>query len=839
MSLTTVRLMLRMLRRDWRAGELSVLGVALVLAVAALTSVGFLADRVEQALQRESHQLLGGDLLLTADHPWAAEIAQEAARRGLQVAQSVSFPSMVGVAEGEQANVVLADIKAVSDNFPLRGSLRAAPAVNSPDAAIKRTPTPGEVWPDERLAAALALRAGMPVTLGVLTPKVGMVLTREPDRGMNVMALAPRLMINLADLPKTGLIQLGSRINYRLHIAGEAASVADFATWMKERMGRGEKVEGLENARPEVRNVLDRAQRFLRLAALLSVVMAAIAVAMSAERYLRRHLDACAVMRCMGAQESQILAIHGGEFVLFGLIAIVFGGALGYLVQFALLAILGAFLFPDLPAPSLLPWRHGLLVGLALLAGFAFPPLLRLRRVSTVRVLRREFDGELGGSVLAYAGGALVLTGLLLWMADDLKLGALVLGGFATAIALYAGAGYGLLRLLQVWRPSGAGYGWRHGVVNLLRHPRATVVQLVALGLGLTALLLLSVARGDLLTSWQKKSPPDAPNRFVINIQPPQVPAVRTFFENEGLSSVRLEPMVRARLMAINGRAVVPTDFVDERARRLVDREFNLSWASELPPGNEVTAGRWHTAESVAPKGEAELSVEQGLAETLGFKLGDQLDYQIGGMAMRGVITSLRKLEWDSMRVNFFVIASPGVLENYSASYITSVHLAPAQASLVTRLLQQFPNLTVIDMVSLITQVRETIDQVVGAVQLIFGFSLLAGVAVLLASLQAGLDERRQELAVLRALGARSRQLVQALLAEYAVLGAMAGLLGGFGASAIGWVLARFAFELDYWPDPAIALTGIAIGLLVVCLAGGLGMRPVLNQPALTSLRGG
>ena len=365
------------------------------------------------------------------------------------------------------------------------------------------------------------------------------------------------------------------------------------------------------------------------------------------------------------------------------------------------------------------------------------------------------------------------------------------------------------------------------------------MVRLVAVGLGLTALLLLSVARGDLLTSWQKKSPPDAPNRFVINIQPPQVPAVRAFFENEGLSSVRLEPMVRARLMAINGRAVVPTDFVDERARRLVDREFNLSWASELPPGNEVTAGRWHTAESVAPKGEAELSVEQGLAETLGFKLGDQLDYQIGGMAMRGVVSSLRKLEWDSMRVNFFVIASPGVLENYSASYITSVHLAPAQASLVSRLLQQFPNLTVIDMDSLITQVRETIDQVVGAVQLIFGFSLLAGVAVLLASLQAGLDERRQELAVLRALGARSRQLVQALLAEYAVLGAMAGLLGGFGASAIGWVLARFAFELDYWPDPAIALTGIAIGLLVVSLAGGLGMRPVLNQPALTSLRGG
>jgi putative ABC transport system permease protein len=824
-----LRLALRMLARDWRAGELTVLGMALMLAVAALTSVGFLTDRVEQALRLEAHQLLGGDLLLTADHSWSDHYRQEATRRGLRLAESASFPSMVSVGDAAQ----LAEIKAVSAGYPLRGALRTAAGLNQPDQETARVPAVGEVWPDERLATALGLAPQTPLNLGNLRPTVGAVLTLEPDRGMNVFALAPRLLINLADLPATGLIQLGSRVNYRLHIAGEPSAVKDFSVWASGQLGRGEKLESLDNARPEVRSVIERSQRFMRLAALLAVVLAAVAVALAAERYLRRHMDGCAVMRCLGASESQLLSIHGGEFLLFGLLATLAGCALGYGVQAAMQTLLAGLLFPQLPAPSFLPWLHGLLVGMVLIAGFALPPLLRLKQVPTIRVLRREWEGSDNFSSLsAYAAGALALAGLMFWMAGEVRLWLVVLAGFVLAFGLYFIGAQGLLALIGRWRPAGGGYGWRHGLANLRRHRRATLVQGVALGLGLTALLLLTVARGDLMDNWRKKSPPDAPNRFVINIQPEQRAAVTDFFVAQGLPAPILEPMIRGRLVAVNGKPVIPQDYADERAQRLVDREFNLSWGADLPSGNVVTSGRWFGAEK-----KAEFSVEQGLAETLGLKLDDRLSYNIAGRTYEATITSLRKLDWDSMRVNFFVISPPGQIEDFPASYITSFHLPTDQARFAVDLVKRFPNLTLIDVATLLRQVQNTLDQVAQAVQLVFGFAVLAGLAVLYAALQASGDERRHELAVLRALGARQWQLARALLAEFIALGALAGLLAGIGASLIGWGLARFAFRLDYLPNPSLWLAGMVIGVVMVGVAGIAGAWPILRQPALTTLR--
>ncbi|OHC64937.1 MAG: ABC transporter permease [Rhodocyclales bacterium RIFCSPLOWO2_02_FULL_63_24] len=822
------RLALRMLARDWRTGELTVLGIALMLAVAALTSVGFLTDRVEQALKLESHQLLGGDLLLTADHPWPDGYRREAAARGLRQAESATFPSMVSLGEA----AMLAEIKAVSKGYPLRGALRTAPVLNAVDAENPHVPEAGEAWPDERLATTLSLVPGTSLALGRMTVVSGPVLTLEPDRGMNVFALAPRLMINLADLPATGLVQNGSRVSYRLHLAGEAAAVAAFEVWAKTRLGRGEKIESLDNARPEVRNVTERAQRFLRLAALLAVILAAVAVALAAERYMRRHLDGCAVMRCMGASGSQLLLIHGGEFLVFGLLATLAGCAVGYAVQAALQQLLAGVLVTQLPAPSLLPWLHGLLVGLTLVVGFALPPLLRLKRVPTIRVLRREWSGSEPASVGAYLLGALVLAALMLWMAGELRLGAIVLAGFMIALGFFAVTARLLLAGLGRLRPAGRGYGWRHGLANLRRRLAATLVQAVALALGLTALLLLTVARGDLLDSWLARVPADAPNRFAINIQPDQRVAIADFFKARGLAAPELEPMVRGRLVQVNAQPVGPESYADDRAQRLVDREFNLSWSARLPTGNTVSGGRWHgTAQS------AEFSVEQGLAETLNLKLGDRLAYDIAGNRVEAVITSLRKLDWDSMRVNFFVMAPPGVLNDFPLSYITSFYLPAGKEGTIPELVRAFPNLTVIDVAAVVRQLHATIDQVARAVQLVFGFAVLAGLAVLYAALQASSDERRHELAVLRALGARSRQLSSALLAEFAALGALAGLLAGIAASLIGWGLARFAFRLDYLPQPALWGIGLAAGTLLVVVAGWLGASSMLRQSALPALR--
>jgi putative ABC transport system permease protein len=822
---TALRLMLRMLVRDLRAGELGVLGVALLIAVSAMTSVSFLADRVQQGLQREAHQLLGGDLLLAADHPWRDEIRDEARRRGLRLAESALFASMASSPEGAQ----LAEVKAVSPGYPLRGALRIADSRG--DIETHEIPSPGTVWPDERLRAGLGLGQGGAVRLGASAMTVSALVMLDPDRGINAFALAPRLLMNLADLPATRLVQPGSRISWRLHLAGERAAVAGFQHWVELRLGRGERLETLDNARPEVSNLLERAQRFLRLAAMLAVVLAAVAVALAAERYMRRHLDGCAVMRCLGASERQLLVIHGGEFVLFGVAMTALGCACGYAVQFVLQFLVGDLVFRELPPPGLLPWLQGVAVGTVLVVGFVLPPLLRLKRVSTLRVLRREWRVEDKGAMAAYVVGMLLLAALVIWVAGELALGGIVLGGFAITLAVNALIARALIGALRGVR---AGAGWRYGLASLRRRPQATVLHCVALGLGFTALLLLTVGRGDLMQRWQARVPPDAPNRFVINIQPEQRASVAEVFAARGLPAPVMEPMVRGRLVAVNGRATGPADYAEERAQRLVEREFNLSWSADLPAGNAVTAGQWHGASATA-----QFSVEQGLAETLHLRLGDALTYEIAGVRISADITSLRKLDWDSMRVNFFVIAPPGILTGQPTSYITSFHLPPAQTALVNDLVRRLPNLTVVDVGALVRQLQETLDQVARAVQLVFGFALLAGVMVLLAALQAGQDARATDLALMRALGARAAQLRAALLAELAALGALAGLLGGFSAAAIAWLLARYSFHLDYVPSVLLPLGGAVFAVCGVCLAGLAGTRALLQRPPAVALRGG
>jgi putative ABC transport system permease protein len=821
--MNSLRLAWRMLVRDWRAGELAVLGVALMLAVAALTSVSFLADRVQQGLIQQAHQMLGGDLLLSADHPWRDEFRSEAHRRGLQVAESASFPSMVVAGEATQ----LAEIKAVSDNFPLRGTLRIASALNVPDGPAGRVPAAGEAWPDERLAQALGTGR---LRLGALELNATMVLTLDPERGINAFALAPRLLINIADLPATRLIQPGSRVGWRIHVAGDARDVEGFRRWAEGRLGRGERLESLDNARPEVRNMLERAGRFLRLAALLTVVLAAVAVGLATDRYLRRHLDGCAVMRCLGASANRILIIHGGEFALFGLLATGVGCMLGYLAQLALQIALAGFLSGDLPMASWRPWVHGVLVGLTLMAGFVLPPLLRLRRVPTVRVLRREWDVAEPGLLAAYAFGVILLALLMIWVAGELKLGAIVVGGFTLAVLFYGGAARLLLLLGRRGRRS-AFDPWRLGLANLRRRWRGAVVQAVALGLGLTTMLLLTIARNDLLATWQSRVPPDAPNSFVINLQADQREAFAAFFTDRGLPAPVTEPMVRGRLTAVNSQPRGHAYYADERAQRLAEREFNLSWKSELPPGNTVVAGKWY-GKDFSPQ----FSVEQGLAETLGFKVGDELSFEVAGVPLSARITSLRKLDWDSMRVNFFVVAPPGLLERYPTSYITSFHLSTAQSALVGELVRAFPNITVIDVAAVVRQLQDSLDQIARAVQALFGLALVAGLIVLYAALQATSDERQRELAVMRALGARRRQLRLVLFAEFAVLGAMAGLLAGLGAAAIGWALGRFAFQLAYLPSPWLPIAGLLAGVLGVVAAGLWATRDAVNKPVSAQL---
>ncbi|RIX46175.1 MAG: ABC transporter permease [Rhodocyclales bacterium GT-UBC] len=819
----------RMLGRALRGGELGLLCAALVVAVAAVTAVGFFADRLRLALESQAQQLIGGDLVLLGDQPWSAAIAQEAQRRGLSLAETRVFPSMVQV----DGRVQLADIKAVSGNYPLRGQLSIADRPGDPGLSVERGPQAGEVWVDERLAAALQIRPGGSLQLGNSRLPVRAILSQEPDRSFNLFSLAPRLLMHIDDLPASGLVQFGSRVTYRLLMTGEASAVAGFRQWLTPQLGRGQRLEDASNARPEVRSALDRGQRFLALATALTVVLSAVAVALAARRYMQRHLDACAVMRCLGTTQSRLLRLHAFQFVGLAGIAIVLGSAFGFAAHFVLIFWLGRVLAIDLPQPGWMPLLQGAGVAAVLLFGFAFPPLLQLSKVPTLRVLRRELGPPSPWLLGGYALGLLLLAGLILLVAGDKRLGMLVVGGFAGALAAFWLLARLLVALLGVVRRVGS-FGWRQGVANLARRGSASALQVVALAIGLMALLVLTVTRGQLLEAWQKALPADAPNRFVINIQPDQQTAVARFLEEQGVVA-ELAPMVRARLTHIAGQPVSAERFPnDERAQRLAEREFNLSWRLAPPPANRLVAGRWFEPADV---GQGLASVEEGLAKTLGIRLGDELRFMVAGMEKRVEVTALRKLDWDSMRVNFFVLTPPGVIDDAPASYITSFHLPAGQANVTRSLVAAFPNLTVIDVGAVIGQFQAIIDQLVGAVQFVFLFTLLAGGIVLYAALQSAFDERRYELALMRALGARRRQLQTTIVSELATVGAAAGLIAAAGASLLGKLVAQQVFDIDLPLDPGLLLVAALIGTLLSVAIGWLALRRLLAAPPLLALR--
>ncbi len=822
-------LALRMLGRDWRAGELRVLAAALVVAVASITSVAFFADRVSRALVRDAHQLLGADLVLVSDHAWRAEIGDEIARRGLQRADAVNFISMARGDAGSQ----LAGVKAVTSNYPLRGRLRIAAAPNAPDAPAATGPERGSVWLDERLVNALGAPVGARLKLGNAEFTVAAVITLEPERGANFFNIAPRLMMHAADVPATGLVQTGSRVWFYLYAAGEPPAVAAFEAWARARLERGQRVDNLESGRPEVRASIERAQRFLGLTALLAAILAGVAIALATRRFVERHLDSCAVMRCMGATQNRLLGLYGAEFLVLGAVASLIGCALGYLAQGAIAAALGELLRAQLPAPSVAPALQGFSVGLVLLLGFALPPLVQLKNVPAVRVIRREAGAPRGGTLAIYAAGLAALSALLVWQAGDLRLGLYVIGGFGVAVLVFAAVAFGALRAVSasaVARRLGArSSALRYGLANLRRHARGNAVQVASLALGLTAVLLLTFTRNDLVDAWRRSAPPDAPNRFLIGVQPDQVAEVRGFLARAGIAEAELHPMVRGRLVAVNGKAVSEADYAEERAKRLVEREFNLSYSDELPGHNQIAAGRWY-----AP-GAKEMSVEEGIAERLGWKLGDELTFAVGAERFAARISSLRKLRWDSMKINFFVIVPPALLEGYPASFVSAFRVAPGEERALDELAKRFPNLTIVDVSAALRQAQNVVDQVINAVQFVFLFALGAGLLVLYSALVATEDERRREAAVMRVYGASRRHVTGSQRAEFLAMGLVAGVLATIGAAVIGQLLARRVFELDLPPSAGLWIAGPLAGVLLLSLNAWLSARKVLTaSPALT-----
>ncbi len=830
------RLGWRTLWRDVRSGELRLLVLAVTLAVAALTAVGFFADRLQGGLQRDARQLLGGDAVVATDNPTPKVFTQEAQRQGLRAVHTLTFPTMARASDMQGGSAKLVALKAVEPGYPLRGSLKIKSQTSSIEKVAKTIPERGQVWVEPQLMDALGLSMGDDLLLGNSRFTIAAAIANEPDRGTGFMNFSPRVMVNRADIEATGLIQPASRISYRMAVAGDEAQVKAFVKWADlqikgDQPMRGVRIESVETGRPEMGQTLDRASKFLSLVALLAALLSAVAVALAARSFAASHLDDCAMLRVLGLSQRTIAASYCWEFALVGLFASGLGVAIGFGVHYLFVALLAGLVDASLPAASVVPVFLGLGMGLTLLVAFGLPPILQLAQVPPLRVIRRDVGNLRPASVGVLSIGVAGFAALLLAVSSDLTLGLIAVGGFAGAVLIFAGMGWLAIKVLR-WSVNDA-TAPRALVLatrQIAARPAFTVVQVSALAVGLLALVLLVLLRTDLISSWKKATPADAPNRIVINVSPDQSDDFQQTLKSAGVEKFDWYPMIRGRLVAINGRDISPDDFIEDRAKRLVDREFNLSHGAVRPSSNLIVEGRWTDEEKGA------ISMEEGIAQTLGLKLGDTLRFDIAGVQTESKITSMRKVDWGSMRANFFAMYPVSQMGQVPATYMGAFK-APVTPGFDNALVRSFPNVTNIDMSATISQVQRVLDQVIRAVEFLFGFTLAAGLVVLFAAVSATREERARDFAIMRAIGAQNSLLRQVQRIELAGVGLLAGFLASCVASVVGWALARYVFEFSWTVSLWVPLAGAVVGAVLALAAGWWGLREVLSRPVVETLR--
>ena len=820
----------RQLLRDARAGELRVLFFALLVAVAASTAIGYFGARLNGAMLLRATEFLGADLLLEGSSPARSEQIRTGRDLGLDHAQVVEFSSVIATDNGIQ----LASVKAADDHYPLRGELKSASVLYGPETAGGR-PQPGEAWAEARLLAALDLKIGDSIDVGSKTLRLTHVLTYEPDRAGNFYSLTPRVMINLADLQATGVVQPGSRVSFRELWRGTPSALQTYRELLKPGLAANQRLQDARDGNQQIGGALGKAERYLNMASLVAVLLSGVAVALSANRFASRRFDASALLRCLGLSRREAMLLFSAQLLLLGLLASLAGALLGWLAQLGLFYLLHDLLPAAVPPGGLLPALAGIGTGLVALTGFALPPLAALGRVPPLRVLRRDMLPVPASSWLVY-GAALFALGLIMWrLSLDLLLTFALLGGGVIAAVLLGGL---LLLALQSLRRllAGASLPWRLGLGQLLRHPLAAAGQSLAFGLILLSMALIALLRGELLDTWQNQLPPDAPNYFALNILPAEKDAFNARLEQLSAQAAPLYPVIPGRLISINGAPVQDIVTKESSGDRAIQRDLSLTWAAELPPGNRLTAGQWwtpHTGDEVPG-----VSVESKVAENLKIKLDDHLVFTIGGENREVRVTSLREVDWDNFKPNFFMIFQPGTLQDLPTTYLTSFYLAAGHDSQIIELSRAFPAVTILQVEALLEQLRSILAQVTLAVEYVLLFVLAAGMAVLFSGLQATLDERIRQGALLRALGAERRLLIKARRIEFGVLGAASGLLAALGTELVSFVLYRFAFDLSWQPHPWLLLLPL-MGALLIGGAGVFGTRRALNASPLTVLREG
>lgn len=820
---------LRSFGRELRSGEVIVLLAAIALAVAALTAVGFLTDRIGRAVARQANEILAADLRLRTPDPIPSEWHEMAAEYGLESAETKTFPSVVFA--GDLSS--LATIKGVSDGYPLRGNVQISDDLFDAQRIAEGIPAPGSVWADGALMARLDVSVGDYVSVGESDMQIEAVLRYRPDQSIGFASLAPSVVIGTNDLPATALVNEGSRVRYALLVAGEEGAVDEFWEEVEPTLPDSVRSRNREEGNDRANNAADRAQRFLSLTAVISLLLSAVAIAMSARRFAHRRMDTVALMKSLGASQKFVISAASVQLVLLGILGVVIGSIIGFGVEQVVTDMLADIIQGDLPGVGFSPVLLACGSALILLIGFALPSLIQLRNTPPLRVLRHD-EMPPQPSRLFVAGTSLIAVAVMLYQAigDGLML-LIVLGGMLVASgALYA-AGRGLVSVMGRSR-GGVGIAWRYGLANVARRGRDSSVQVVAFGLGLTVLLLLTFVRTDLLEGWQQTLDENAPNNFLINIQPQERGSIAEIFQSGGVAAPTFVPMVRARMQTINGEDVKTREYPEEDGKWMANREQNLTWAEQLSASNELVEGEWWPADYT---GDPLVSLEEEAAMELGVDIGDELQFVVAGQEIALTVSSFRTVNWDSFQPNFFMVLSPGALDGYPSTFVAALKVEEDRKDVLLNLVRKHPTVSVIDIDTILEQVKSVIDKASLAVQAVFVFTLAAGIAVLFAAVQSTIDERRFESAMLRALGVRRRTVLSGVLTEFAALGFAAGLLASAGASILAAVVAIQLFELEYNFNLALWGAGLVGGIFLVCISGFVAARGAINAPPVDVLR--
>ena len=828
--MNTLRFALRGLVRDLRGGELSVLVAAIIVAVTAITAVGFFTDRVGRAIRQQAGAAMAADLVIRSPAPLSGEFIDDARNLGLATAEAVSFATVV-LTENDQSS--LATIEGVTAGFPLRGEIKTSEQMFGKTVTTREVPAMGEAWAEPGLLGKLGVEVGTKVEVGTRQLTITRVLEYQPDQNPGFANLAPSLLVNIAEVAEMDVLRPGSRATFRQLFAGDEDALELLRERVKPKLGSDAVIRDQKDAGEQINNAIDRAQSFLSLASLVTIVLAAVATAMAARLYALRHLDTIALIKSIGGTQGFVERVSIIQLLVIVLGTTVIGSSIGFAAQEVLAQLSIGLLDVALPAPRALPAWLGALTAATIVLGFALPHMWALRRTPPIRVLRRDLPPPALATWVTYGLAVGALAGMIFAIVQNLKLVSFILGGLAILAVVAGAAGFALVRLVSRFRGA-AGVSWRYGLANISRRGGESVVQIVGFGLGLMVLLLLTVVRTDLLGEWRRSIPTDAPNYFLINIDPPTWESMRTFIESEIGSKPQALPFLRGRLAAINGKPVQDMKVENPQGMNFMRREQNLTWVAELPETNKIKEGKWWGADY---KGEAQISLDEDVTRSVGIKLGDTLTFNIGGEELTAPVTSIRTIEWDSFAPNFYLMLSPGVAEELPQTYIASFYVPPERRLLLNRLVRTYPGVTVFDLEAILTQVRLVIDRASQSVQYVFLFTLLAGVMVLLAAVQVTRDERRFESAILHALGAGRRQILNGVAVEFTTLGALAGVLAAFGATAIGLVLAERVFKLGFTVSPILWPAGLLLGGLIVGLTGVAATRKAVNEPPVTVLR--